>query len=162
MIKASLSIALLSSTFLFACQTSIDPAKVADNIKTDTAKTANMTLKTVTCPDHIVAKAGGTFQCQVTDDQGTPGTFTVTMTDAAGSISWKLDQKYVDMKKAGDNLEASLSQSTGTKVDVKCPDKNVIAKPGLVVVCDATSGDKTQKVTLTGTDADGSFEIAME
>jgi hypothetical protein len=157
MIKASLSIALFSSMLLLACQTTIDPAKVADSIKADTA---NMTLKTVTRPDNLVAKAGGTFQCQVTDDQGTAGTFTVDddrrrRVDQLEARS-EIRRHEEGWRQPGSQPHSIDGREGGREVSRQERDRQA----GLVVVCDATSGDKTQKVTLTGTA--GNFDIAMQ
>jgi hypothetical protein len=146
---------------LAACQTQIDMTKLSADIKADGAK-MGITYSEVTCPASQTATAGGSFQCGVKDERGTPGTYTVKMKDAQGSVEYQLDQKYVDMKKVGDDLEGQLGQSVGAKVDVTCPDKNVIIKPGIVVVCDATSGSSSKKVVLTCKDNDGNFDIALQ
>lgn len=48
------------------------------------------TLKTVTCPSGIEAKAQGTFECKAVEESGANATITVTMTDDAGNITWKV------------------------------------------------------------------------
>jgi hypothetical protein len=160
--KTSGPIFALGLLLLAACQGSIDPAKVATDIQADGAKNG-VSFSEVTCPPGQAATVGGTFQCNVRDDRGTAGTYTVTVKDAKGAVAVKLDQKAVDLKDVGNGLAGQLSQSAGgAKVDVSCPDKKIIAKQGVVVVCDATSGSSTRKVILTCKSADGDFDIAFQ
>jgi hypothetical protein len=62
----------------------------------------------------------------------------------------------------GDSPENSLSRSSAAKIDVRCPDESMIAKPGLAVVWDATSDGKLQTATLAGTHAERRSALAMD
>jgi hypothetical protein len=146
---------------LVGCESTIDHAKIETNIREE-LKSKGVTMATLTCPDKIVAKAGGTFQCSGTDDDGTATTFTVTMKDAQGSISWELDGAIIGMAKLGDDMEAKLSASSGKKVDVKCPAKSMIAKTGCKFTCDLTSDGAPGKIDFTCVDDKGGVTGKIE
>lgn len=157
--KKILTIVPLLVLSVVACATRIDHSKVEQSIK-DELKTKGVTMASVTCPDKITAKAGGTFDCTGTDDQGTNAKFTVTMKDDQGSIEWKLDGKIIDMKKLGDGMESKIA-AAGKPIDVKCPEKSMIAKKGCQFACDATDGHDTVKIHFTCSDDEGNLDYKM-
>lgn len=88
---AALALALGTALTLTACKTQIDHTKIEESIRTTFKEQVKDTnLKTVTCPSGIEAKAQGTFECKAVEENGANATITVTMTDDAGSITWKV------------------------------------------------------------------------
>lgn len=61
--------------------------KMGEEIKKDTGAEK----VSVTCPEEVEAKAGGTFECDV-DADGNKATFTVTQKDDQGNVRWELNQ----------------------------------------------------------------------
>jgi hypothetical protein len=156
-----LVLAAVTLTALIGCSTQIDHTKVEGSIR-DELKAKGVTMASLSCPATIVAKAGGTFACTGADDQGTNATFTVTMKDDQGSISWVFDGTIVGMKEAGDSLEAALTQNVGKKVDVKCPDKAILAKKDCAFTCDATVDGESHKLAVKCTDDKGNVTGKVE
>ena len=143
---------------VIGCQSQIDHTKLESSIR-DELKTKGVTMFALTCPDKLATKAGTTFKCTGTDDQGTAVSFDVTMKDEQGRVSWTLDGKLIDMQKLGDDMEARMS--TDKKVDVKCPTKTMIAKKGCAFSCDATVDGKATKIAFTCTDDQGNLDFKM-
>ncbi len=92
---ATLAIALM----LTACKTQFEYGKIyqIDHTKVEESIRANFkeqvkdaTLKTVTCPSGIEAKAQGTFECKAVEESGMIATITVTMNNDTGNIGWKV------------------------------------------------------------------------
>jgi hypothetical protein len=146
--------AALTTTASIGCSTQLDHTKLEGSIR-DELKSKGVTMTSLTCPANVVAKSGGTLTCTGTDDQGTNATFTVTMKDDQGSINWVFDGTVVGMKEAGDSLEAALTQKLGKKVDVKCPDKAILAKQDCAFTCDTTVEGESHKLAVKCTDDKG-------
>lgn len=156
MVRTTLVSLALGSFVLLGCTTQLDSKKLEGSI-TDGMKAKGVNMTSVSCPGGQNAKEGTTFKCTGTDDQGTPGSFTVTVKDGSGDVDWKLDGKYIDMAKVGDSLEKSLAQGD-KKVDVKCPTKSALVKKGNKFSCDVTIDGQPTKVTMTFTDDEGTVD----
>ena len=46
---------------------------------------------TVECPDEVKIEQGNTFDCAVTDEEGTSATVRVTQKDDEGNVEWELN-----------------------------------------------------------------------
>ena len=70
---------------LAACssETKIDSSKAEDLVR---SVVHGAPVKSVTCPDDITAKQGGTFECTVTFENGQQATTGVKMTDNDGNV----------------------------------------------------------------------------
>ena len=69
---------------------SVDIDKVEDTIKSG-VKDQNGVDVDVKCPDSVDWKKGGSFECDVVENDGTKHTATVEMKDDDGQVSWKVD-----------------------------------------------------------------------
>ncbi len=158
--RGVLVVAAVTLTALIGCSTQIDHTKVEGSIRDELKAKGSRWPRSP--PATIVAKASSTFACTGADDQGTSATFTVTMKDDQGSINWVFDGTIVGMKEAGDSLEAALTQNIGKKVDVKCPDKSLLAKANCAFTCDATVDGEAHKLAVKCTDDKGNVTGKIE
>jgi uncharacterized lipoprotein len=66
-------------------ETKIDSAKAEDLVKS-IIHGNSVPVKSVSCPDDITAKTGGTFDCTVTFANGQKATTGLKMTDDSGNV----------------------------------------------------------------------------
>ncbi|MCB0918547.1 MAG: DUF4333 domain-containing protein [Actinobacteria bacterium] len=66
--------------------------KVVNEIETGIQKQLGFAV-TADCPAEVEISNGGSFTCQVVDDQGSTADVRVVMTDDKGTISWELIQE---------------------------------------------------------------------
>ncbi len=71
------------------CTKSLDTSGLESTLQAQVAPTLNAGDVTVSCPDNVKVKAGGTFSCTATAGAKT-FTLTVTQTDDQGTVTWKL------------------------------------------------------------------------
>jgi hypothetical protein len=69
----------------------LDNAKLQDEIKSGIERQIpKADVTSVSCPDDVEIKKGGTFTCTVAASGGSTGTVDVTMTDDEGNVHWTL------------------------------------------------------------------------
>ncbi len=152
--RLPLSIAFIAVSLITVgtgCQTKVERGALETLIK-DTLKKEKLELKSLACPDAIDATAGKTTECKAVDSEGTDGTVKVTWGKDSNDFDWGTT---LELQKSGDAQEAALGAQVNSKVDVKCADKTVFAKPGKSFTCDATveaAAGVAHKVDLTVSD----------
>jgi len=88
-LKKALAVGALLA--LTACGvTSVDVPALEKNI-TEEVKKQTGADATVSCPDNVDWKKGGTFTCDVAVKGGTTQKATVTMVDDKGNVKWSLN-----------------------------------------------------------------------
>jgi hypothetical protein len=149
----TLPLVLLAAIALAGCAKEIDDKKaekfIADNVEQQTGAR----VKSVACPSGLTAKKGGTFDCDVTGEDGTTGEAKITEKDDQGNVS--VSAPFIHR----DELESSLSdgiseQSGGGEVQVTCPDIIVVQK-GAEFECEATAESDKATILVTQTDDQG-------
>ena len=74
-----------------ACgQSKLDTSRLESQIEKTLADRTGFPIKSVSCPDDVEAKKGGTFRCTVTTARGERAVVNVTQTDDQGGVTWKL------------------------------------------------------------------------
>jgi hypothetical protein len=157
----TMTLSILATLKLAACNTRVDGKKVEAAIKSQAAE-KNLELKTVTCPPTAPDTAGESFTCTAVDDQGTQSNVAVTVTNPKRvEVTWKMELRFEKMDVIGDQLESLLEQRVKQKVDVTCPAKNIFVKPGVKFICDAKAGNEAKKVQLTFRDDTGACDVVV-
>lgn len=137
--------AVAAMTFAaLACTRSLDTKKAQEVIKTGAAA-KGVTLTDVSCPASVKAEKGAGFTCNSKSADGDAITWDCTQKDDDGDFDFRSTQ-VMDQQKLGDLVEPQLSSKVGGAIDMKCPDKWIVAKPGAKFSCDATVGGTAKKV----------------
>jgi hypothetical protein len=141
--------ALVATTVLFGCTTKIDKTKVEGSIREETAK-KEWPVKTITCPDGIVAKAGGAFDCAIDMDDGQKVTAKVQIVDDKGAIKWSASGVIVT-KKLAETLKGELQKNAKIEAQVACPSKKVLVLSGKgeTLACTAEHDGKKSDLEVT-------------
>ena len=88
--------ALCLGLLLSACEVSVrggrelDTGSIESQIETGIEEQTDVTVESVQCPDDVLAEAGDTFECTVTDEGGDTATVKVTQVNDEGRVRWRL------------------------------------------------------------------------
>ncbi len=93
---------LLAPIALAACGQRLDTAKLEEDLKKGMMNKWVLPVKSVKCPENIVAKAGDTFECISTMKDGTTLGIKVKQTNDKGAIEWAPDLSVHDESKKKD------------------------------------------------------------
>src|SRR5262249_18531869 len=73
-------------------------ALVEKILESEVREKVGISLAKVTCPEDIPRKAGETYDCTGTDEQGTTATFNITTTEHPGIFDWGAADNFVNME----------------------------------------------------------------
>jgi hypothetical protein len=84
-------VGVVAALGLAACgDTTIDTSSAEKSISENIQKQLGQKPKSVSCPDEIKAKKGGTFTCTVTASDGAKATIKATQTDDNGHFNFTI------------------------------------------------------------------------
>ena len=118
-------------------------------------------LTAVACPDRVIAKPGVTFACTGKDDEGTAGTFDVTVLPDE-TFALQLRERYVDEAKFGDEIAKRIAAESKRAVEVRCPKRSLIVHVGVHFSCDLREGGVAKKATFTYRDELGAVDVNIQ
>jgi hypothetical protein len=142
------------------CEKQIDHARAEDLVRSS-MRAQGIDLSLVACPDHVVAKPGVVFQCTGKDDEGSTGTFDVTVLPDE-TYSLQLRERYVDEEKFGGEIAKRIAAESKRVVEVHCPKRVVIVRVGVHFSCDLHEGGVSKKATFTYRDGEGAVDVKIE
>lgn len=138
-----LGVGLGLGLLLLGAGCTLNHKQVEDSIKKDmTSK--GITLKTIECPSGRSKKAGESFDCNATDDDGHDATFHVVV--GQGKYEWTTDSMSVEEDVVGHELEKGMN-TAGTAI-VTCPAKKALMKQGQSFQC-SVANTKAKSVLIT-------------
>jgi hypothetical protein len=144
----------LALAVLAGCgETKLDVAKGERMIFDAVSEQVKARVRSVDCPDGLVARKGETFRCRVTGADGTTGEAIVTERDDRGSVS--IDAPFLHVR----DVEASVAEGIaddigGGRVKVTCPEI-VTVEAGATFRCRARSGGDQARVRVVQQDDQG-------
>lgn len=145
---------------LTGCSKTIDDSKAEKEIKTVVEKQVGSKVKSVSCPGGKTAKKGDTFTCTVTGADGSTGKVLITEKDDKGNVNISAPFVHTapDAAAIVKDLEA---KNSGLTVKVVCPDI-VEGKKGTTFDCTADGNQGKATITVTLSDAQGSFDYKVK
>jgi len=125
-----------------------------------------LAMGSVTCPpDSRPMKAGDTFECTGTPNDGGRITVKVTQKDDQGNIGWEVTKSegLFDMKLVEGAVQKGLKDTTGTDATVSCGARWRVGKAGDTFECEAQAADgRKATAVVTVKDAEGSISWAVK
>jgi hypothetical protein len=91
------AVALAGCSASVGTTTKIDPKK-AEDLGRKVAGSGRIQLTSIKCPDGIEAKAGASFDCDITYADGATGTITLHETDDKGSVKTTGNDIHIKQK----------------------------------------------------------------
>jgi hypothetical protein len=85
-LAAALGVLLLSG----CGATEVDIGKLEQDISSGVQEQSDVRVE-VACPDQVDWEKGGSFECDVTDEEGRTKTAKVTMLDEDGQVDWRIE-----------------------------------------------------------------------
>lgn len=151
----------LPAAAIAGCGTAvIDADKAGEQIAKMVRLQAGVPVKSVDCPKDRKIKAGDTFTCTVTAQDGTKGLVNVRQTNDKGDVRFNAPFIHVDEAEAG--IVEQIKQQTGAKdVTVNCQDV-IVGKTGGPFTCTGTADSRKFAVRATQTDAQGHFSFNVK
>ena len=154
-----LTAALLAAVVLAACgEKTIDSDKGERFIRGVVANQVGARIASVTCPEDVEAKKGGTFTCVVAGRDGTKGNVVARQRDDEGNVV--VNAPFLHVREAEAVMANEIGRQVKAQVRVACPEI-VVVKKGGTFACKATSGGQTRDVAVTLTDASGRFSYRL-
>lgn len=163
------SVAVLAGTAVFAgCgEQMISQDDLTSSITSQYKTQTGLELKDLKC-DDVKAEKGAAISCTAVNSNDVDLKIGGTVSGKnESSDKWGFDWKVEEARAPATLFEGpaakSLSEKLGFEVSsVDCPGK-ILVKAGTKVHCDATAADgSTSGVTITLTDSDGNFEVAVD
>jgi hypothetical protein len=142
------------------CEKRIDHARAEDLVRSS-MRAQGIDLTLVACPDQVVAKPGVVFQCTGKDDEGSTGTFDVSVLPDE-TFSLQLRERYVDEEKFGAEIAKRIAAESKRVVEVRCPKRSLIVRTGVRFTCDLHEGGVSKKATFTYRDDAGAVDVKIE
>jgi hypothetical protein len=151
---AVLSAVALGVVVLSGCgETKIDVAKGERMILDAVREQVRAEVKSVKCPDGLIAKKGETFRCRVTGSDGTFGDAIVTERDDRGSVS--VDAPFLHVRDVETSVAEGIADDIGGgRVKVRCPEI-VTVEAGGTFRCQARSGGERARIRVVQQDDQG-------
>ena len=147
-----LAAVLVAAVALCGCTTEIDAAKGEKLIERAVTSQVGAKVRSVECPEGLVAKKGARFRCKVTGADGSTGDVVVTERDAKGKVS--IDAPFLHVRAVEDQVSADLRDKLGDAVEVACPEIVVVAK-GDRFTCSGRSAETSRRIRVVQQDARG-------
>lgn len=147
------------------CTQSLDMTALNRSISDGINTQLQLPIATVSCPTGDRAmKAGDTFDCTATPNEGGRLTVTVTQKDDAGNVSWNVTRTegLLDLDKVEASVKEGLKAQAGIDAAVACEGRWKAAKVGDVFQCQATSGDSKATVEVTTADLEGNVSWKVQ
>jgi hypothetical protein len=135
-------VALVSLGALGGCKKHIDPAKVEKEI-TRFLNDKRVVGFTVSCP-KVVIEENATFQCDITESDGSRQAYTITQISANGDTSVRFDPVPVD-------TEEEIIKQVKTRLpgaEIKCPRRIMWVRANESFTCSITKAKQT-KLTVS-------------
>jgi hypothetical protein len=153
-------LAVITSLAVLGCgDTVIDGGKATKFIGKTVTDQAGVRVKSVSCPDNVKAKKGGTFNCTVIAKDGTRGLVKVVQNDDKGNV--RVSAPFLHMREAEATIADQIKQQIKTDVTVTCPEI-VVPVAGKTFNCEGSDGSKTRPIAVTLTDANGKFTFKVQ
>jgi hypothetical protein len=137
----------------------LDPKKAEQFVSTQVQQQTGARVQTVSCPSHLTAEQGATFDCTVTGADGTSGKATLTQIDDKGNI--RVEAPFLHPADIEQSLNSGISKQIGGQVQIVCPDI-VTAQKGGEFECEASSGSEKATVSVTQTDDQGNVDYKIK
>lgn len=137
---------------------SLSPKKVEESLKGVYTQQAGVPIETVTCPDNVNLKAGGTFECKASA-QNVDFRIAVTMKDNDGSFSSNTKGLLI-LTKLEKLLQDNIKKQTKQDVTADCGGTLRAAKVGDTFPCTIKDAQgKTQKIELIVKTEEGRIDV---
>ena len=157
---SSSGLALAASLAVLGCgETVIDGGKLTKFVGKTVSDQAGVRVKSVTCPEDVKAKKGGTFNCTVLAKDGTKGAVKVVQNDDKGNV--RVSAPFLHMREAETSIGEQIKKQINTDVTVTCPEIVVPAK-GKTFNCTGSDGSKERPIVVTMTNAEGGFTFEVK
>lgn len=156
-------IALPMTFALTGCSEQLDVANAEREIAAGYARQApGADVTAVECPEEVSADLGTEARCTITQANDIRLDVDVEVTGEDGRIRWEI----VGGTAPDDLIEPTavdvLAKQVGQRPDgVDCPDR-VSLEVGATTRCTLTAGEQVYGMTITITDSDGDFDIAVD
>jgi hypothetical protein len=152
---------------LTGCGTKLDMAKLSTSISDGIKNQLGIEVASVNCPqEERMAKAGDTFECEVTPKDGGKLTVKVTEKDDHGNVDWEMVklEGFLNVQKAEEAITKGLKEQANADATVSCGDPKLrVSKPGETFDCKATLADGSEHtVNVTVKDTEGNVSWALQ
>ena len=71
-------------------ESTIDAGKAETAIQRDLAEKTGLAIASVSCPEDVKVRSGGTFRCRAVARNGDRATVLVTQRDEDGTVTWRV------------------------------------------------------------------------
>ncbi len=150
---------LIGLCTLAACGKPLDTTKISEAIQLDITSQGAPSLKTVTCPQRVVAEQGKTFQCVGELESGTRFAIAVNQDDDKGTVKWQVPHTkgLLNLLTLQNTIKQALQSQFGTSLDIDCGGKKYRSvKPGDTFECKVLAkGDAAKAGDQKATDKAG-------
>ncbi len=144
---------------LAACGKPLDTTKISEAIQLDVTTQGAPSLKTVTCPQRVVAEKGKTFQCVGELESGTRFAIAVSQDDDKGTVKWQVPHTkgLLNLLTLQNTIKQALQSQFGAPPEIDCGGKKYRSvKPGDTFECKiVTKGDAAKTDAKKATDKAG-------
>ena len=152
---------------LTGCGTKLDMAKLSTSISDGIKSQLGIEVASVSCPqEERMAKAGDTFECEVTPKDGGKLTVKVTEKDDQGNVDWEMVklEGFLNTQKVEEAITKGLKEQANADATVSCGDPKLRAsKPGETFDCKATLADGSEHtVNVTVKDTEGNVDWKVQ
>jgi hypothetical protein len=166
--NSALSVSALGlALVLTACGTKLDMAKLSTSVSDGIKSQLGLEVASVNCPqEERKAKAGDTFECEVTPKDGGKMTVKVTEKDDQGNVNWEVvkSEGFLSVPTVEESITKGLKEQANLDATVSCGDPKLrVSKPGETFDCKATGADgSANTVTVTVKDTEGNVSWALQ
>jgi hypothetical protein len=166
--NSALSVSALGlALVLTACGTKLDMAKLGTSVSDGIKSQLGLEVASVNCPqEERKAKAGDTFECEVTPKDGGKMTVKVTEKDDQGNVNWEVvkSEGFLSVPTVEESITKGLKEQANLDATVSCGDPKLrVSKPGETFDCKATGADgSANTVTVTVKDTEGNVSWALQ
>lgn len=164
---AAAALAMLGAFVMAGCASTINEDELTANIEKQFQEQTGTRLTSIEC-DEVKAEKGAEIACKATNENDMKLDITGEVTDNdKDDDKWGFDWKVARILAPGKAFEDAAAETVSREFDVplesvKCPD-GIEVKEGSEVKCEATATDgSTRGLTLTLTDGEGGFRVAVD
>jgi hypothetical protein len=151
--------AVAAAVALAACgEKTIDADKGEKFIRDTIAEQVGARVASVTCPEGVEAKKGGTFNCVVVGRDRTRGEVVARQKDDEGNV--EVNAPFLHVRQAEAVMANEIGSRVKAEIEVACPEIVVVAK-GETFTCKAGSEGRTRDVAVRLIDAAGRFNYRL-